>query len=64
MRNNRCLLAFAIIAGLISFALTFFAAQANHQSSVPSPPDGLTALNDQLDLGDVPQDTHTKNLIR
>jgi hypothetical protein len=57
MRNNRLfLLVFALVAGLSSFALTFYAARENHNSSAPQPPDGLVALNDPLDLGDIPQD--------
>jgi hypothetical protein len=57
MRNNRFfLLVFALVAGLSSFAMTFYAARENHESSAPQPPDGLVALNDPLDLGDIPQD--------
>ncbi|MDR2437876.1 MAG: hypothetical protein LBE12_00710 [Planctomycetaceae bacterium] len=57
MRNNRLfLLVFALIAGLSSFAITFYAAWENRKSSTPQPPDGLVALNDMLDLGDIPQD--------
>jgi hypothetical protein len=57
MRNNRLfLLVFALIAGLSSFAMTFYAARENRNNSAPPPPDGLIALNDPLDLGDVPQD--------
>jgi hypothetical protein len=47
MRNNHLfLLVFALIAGLSSFAMTFYAARENHESSVPQPPEGLVALND------------------
>ncbi|MDR2440302.1 MAG: DUF1573 domain-containing protein [Planctomycetaceae bacterium] len=57
MRNNRFfLLVFALIAGLSSFAMTFYAARENHKSPTPQPPDGLVALNAPLDLGDIPQD--------
>jgi hypothetical protein len=57
MRNNRLfLLVFALIAGLSSFAMTFYAAWENRSNSAPPPPDGLVALNDPLDLGDIPQD--------
>jgi hypothetical protein len=57
MRNNHLfLLVFALIAGLSSFAMTFYAARENHKSSAPQPLEGLVALNDPLDLGDIPQD--------
>jgi hypothetical protein len=58
MRNNRFfLLVFALVAGLSSLAMTFYAAWENHKNSALQPPDGLVALNDPLDLGDIPQDT-------
>jgi hypothetical protein len=64
-KNLLFLLVFAIVAGLFSFAfaLTFYEVRENRKSFIP-PLDGLTVLNDQLDLGDVPQDILTKDLIQ
>jgi hypothetical protein len=57
MRNKRLLLlVFALIAGLSSVAMTFYAARNNHESFASQPPDGLVAIDDSLDLGDIPQD--------
>jgi hypothetical protein len=58
MRSNRFfLLVFALIAGLSSFAMTFYVARENHGNvAPPQPPVGLVALSDPLDLGDIPQD--------
>jgi hypothetical protein len=45
-----------LLPDCVPLALTFHEARENRKSSVPPPPDGLAALNNLLDLGDVPQD--------